>query len=129
MSYNYQINCNNQIKKSDTTKHLYQNSESDTNTYIFELFLKDKSNKNKIFRCIKKTDKGTLISPDDNVPYNSVIKYKLSVLNINNPDKTIVVKDYLNPLLTTTTFLDKNIYLEISQNPDKLMIFNYRITF
>ena len=46
MSYNYEINHNVQKKKSDNSKYTYRNNEIDSQTYIFELALKDKFNEN-----------------------------------------------------------------------------------
>ena len=42
MSYNYEINYNSQKKKTDNSKYIYKNNESDSQIYIFEIILKDK---------------------------------------------------------------------------------------
>ena len=54
-------------------------------------------------------------------------KYKLTVIDANNPEKTFIIKESIDPSLTTTTFLNKEIYLEITQNSEKQMDFNYHI--
>ena len=55
MSYNYEINYNVQKKKSDNSKYTYRNNEIDSQTYIFELALRDKFNETRVIRRIKKT--------------------------------------------------------------------------
>lgn len=127
MSYNYEINYNFQKKKTDNSKYIYKNNEIDSQTYIFELALKDKFNETHIIRRIKKCNQGNLISQDDNIQYNIIEKYKLTVIDANNPEKTFIVKELIDKSLTTNTFLNNDIYLEISQNAQKLMDFNYHI--
>ena len=104
MSYNYEINYNVQKKKSDNSKYIYRNNEIDSQTYIFELALKDKFNTIRVIRRIKKCNQGNLISSEDNI-----------------------IKESIDHSLTTNTFLNKEIYLEISQNLEKQMDFNYHI--
>lgn len=127
MSYNYEINYNVQKKKSDNSKYTYKNNEIDSQTYIFELALKDKFNKINVIRRIKKCNQGNLISAEDNIQYNMIEKYKLTVIDANDPEKTFIIKESIDHSLTTNTFLNKEIYLEISQNSEKQMDFNYHI--
>ena len=127
MSYNYEINCNIQKKKSEQTIYTYKHNETDAMTYIFELIFKDKFNQQQIIRRIKKSNMGNLISPDDNIQYNIINKYKLTVIDINYPENPIVVKDTINHQLSTTTFINDQIYLEINHNTNNLMDFNYNI--
>lgn len=127
MSYNYEINYNVQKKKSDNSKYTYKNNEIDSQTYIFELALKDKFNEIRIIRRIKKCNQGNLISSEDNIQYNMIEKYKLTVIDANNPEKTFVIKESIDHTLSTTTFLNNEIYLEIAQNSEKQMDFNYHI--
>jgi len=127
MSYNYEINYNVQKKKSDNSKYIYRNNEIDSQTYIFELALKDKFNTIRVIRRIKKCNQGNLISPEDNIQYNMIEKYKLTVIDANDPEKTFIIKESIDHSLTTNTFLNKEIYLEISQNLEKQMDFNYHI--
>ncbi len=127
MSYNYEINYNIQKKKSETTKYTYKNNEVDSQTYIFELVLKDKFNNIKVIRRIKTCNQGNLISTDDNISYNMIEKYKLSVIDVNYPNKPIVIKEQVNHSLTTNTYLSSDIYLEINQTLNNLLEFNYHI--
>lgn len=127
MSYNYEISNNVQKKKSDNSKYTYRNNEIDSQTYIFELALKDKFNETRVIRRIKKCNQGNLISTEDNIQYNMIEKYKLTVIDANNPENTIIIKESIDQSLSTTTFLNNDIYLEISQNHEKQMDFNYHI--
>jgi hypothetical protein len=127
MSYNYEINYNIQKKKNDASKYTYKNNEVDSQTYIFELVLKDKFNQLKVIRRIKKCNQGNLISVDDNISYNMIEKYKLTVLDVNYPDKPIVVKESINHSLSTNTFINNEIYLEINQGSNNCLDFNYHI--
>lgn len=127
MSYNYELNYNSQKKRSDNSKYTYKNNEIDSQTYIFEIALKDKFNNVQIIRRIKKCNQGNIISAEDNIQYNMIEKYKLTVIDANNPENTFVIKESIDHSLSTTTFLNNEIYLEITQNSDKFMDFNYHI--
>ena len=54
-------------------------------------------------------------------------KYKLTVIDANNPENTFIIKESIDPSLSTNTFLNNDIYLEITQNHEKQMDFNYHI--
>jgi hypothetical protein len=127
MSYNYEINYNIHKKKNEQSKYTYKNNEADSQTYIFELIFKDKFNNLKVIRRIKKCNQGNLVSVDDNILYNMIEKYKLTVLDVNYPDKPIVVKELVDHTLTTNTYLTNDIYLEINQTSTNLLEFNYHI--
>lgn len=128
MSYNYEINYNVQKKLNEQTKYTYRNCEIDSQTYIFELILKDKLNNLKVIRRIKKCNQGNLLSSDDNITYNMIDKFKLTVLDANKPENPIVVKESVNHSLSTTTYTNNEIYLEINQTSNDLMDFNYYIS-
>ena len=127
MSYNYEINYNIQKRKIESSKYTYKNNEVDSQTYIFELVLKDKFNNLNIIRRIKKCNQGNLVSSEDNINYNMIEKYKLTVLNINFPEKPIIIKEHINHLLTTNTFINNEIYIEINQGLNNCLDFNYHI--
>lgn len=127
MNNNYEINYNLNKKKSEQSKYTYKNNEIDSQTYIFELIFKDKFNNVKIIRRIKKCNQGNLVSSDDNISYNMIEKYKLTVLDVNNPDKPIIVKENVNHSLTTNSYLNNDIYLEINQSVNNMLEFNYHI--
>lgn len=126
MSYNYENNFNVQ-KKNDNSKYIYTKNESDSQIYIFELVLKDKFNTTNVIRRIKKCNQGNILSSDDNIQYDIIEKYKLTVIDANNPDNTFIIKELINTSLSTNTFINNFIYLEITQNSNKLMDFNYNI--
>jgi len=127
MSYNYEINYNIQKKRNEQTKYTYRNCEIDSQTYVFELILKDKLNNLKVIRRIKKCNQGNLLSSDDNVSYIMIDKFKLTVIDANKPEKPIIVKESVNHSLSTTTYNNNEIYLEINQMSNDLMDFNYYI--
>jgi len=127
MSYNYEINNNISKKKTEQSKYTYKNNEIDSQTYIFELILTDKFNNIKVIRCIRKCNQGNLVSSDDNILYNTIEKYKLTILDSNYPNKPIILKELINYSLTTNTYMTNNIYLEISQTSNNLLEFNYHI--
>lgn len=127
MSYNYEINYNIQKKKSEQSKYTYKNNEVDSQTYIFELILKDKFNQLKVIRRIKKCNQGNLVSDEDAIKYNMIKKYKLTVVDANYPEKPIIIKELFNNSLTTNTFLNNEIYLEINQISNNYLDFNYHI--
>jgi hypothetical protein len=127
MSYNYEINYNIQKRKSELSKYTYKNNEVDSQTYIFELILKDKFNQQKVIRRIKKCNQGNLVSDEDAINYNIIQKYKLTVIDVNYPEKPIIIKELLNNSLTTNTFLNNEIYLEINQISNNYLDFNYHI--
>jgi hypothetical protein len=127
MSYNYEINYNIQKKKSELSKYIYKNNEVDSQTYIFELILKDKFNQLKVIRRIKKCNQGNLVSDEDAINYNIIEKFKLTVIDVNYPEKPIIIKELLNNSLTTNTFLNNEIYLEINQISNNYLDFNYHI--
>jgi len=122
MSYNYEINLNNPKKKSEQSKYTYKTNESDSPTLIFELILKDKNNENIIIRRIKKSNQGVLITPEDNIKYNMMERYRLTIIDVNSPDNVIYVKDNINHTLSTNTFINNMIYLEISEMSDCMNI-------
>jgi hypothetical protein len=127
MSYNYEINNNTQIKKLEQSKYTYKNNEDLAQIFIFELILKDKFEQYKVIRKIKKTNHGNLLSHEDNIQYDFTNKFKLSVVNINNPNKPIILKNNINHILSCNTFINNEIYIEINQLQQNLMNINYHI--
>jgi hypothetical protein len=54
-------------------------------------------------------------------------KYKLTVININDPEKIIVVKSNFDNSISTNTFMNNMIYIEMTCDSNKNLIFNYMI--
>lgn len=127
MNYNYEIDFNIQKKNTPQLKYTYENNEIDSQTYIFELLLKDKFNNIKVIRRIKKCNQGNLVSFDDNILYSMIKKYKLTVLDINYPDKPIIVKEPIHHTIVTNTYSTNDIYIEINETLTNLLEFNYHI--
>ena len=123
MSTNYDISK----KKSEHSRYIYKDNELDSQTFIFELILVNKNENQQIIRKIKKSNQDSLITSEDNIDYNSVQKYKLTVIDISNPNEPIVVKEMIDHSLSTNTFLNNVIYLEITYDNNKNMIISYII--
>lgn len=128
MSYNYEINYNIQNKKCDISKYKCNTNESNNNTYIFELILKNNLKQSHIIRMIKNSNQGNLISSNDNILYNTINKYKLTVLDVKNPNNPIIIKDFIDHSLSSNIFYNNNIYLEINQTTNNYININYHLT-
>jgi hypothetical protein len=126
MSYNYEITYDNNKKKSEQSKYIYKNNELDSQTFIFELILKNKMNQNQTIRKIMKSNQGCLISYEDDIKYDTMQRYKLTVIDVNNMNEIIIIKDIIDHSLSTNTFMDEKIYLEITHT-NKLLNINYNI--
>jgi hypothetical protein len=109
------------------SKYIYKNTEIDTKTYIFELLLKDKDYNSKIYRCIKNSNRGKLITSNDNILYENIDNYKLSFVDIINPDKSIIINEFINHNLSSNIYIDNKICIEINKIKDKLLNMNYKI--
>ena len=129
MSYNYtyEVSNNSQKKKLEQSKYIYKNNEELSQIFIFELILKDKFEQHQIIRKIKKASHGNLVSLEDGIPYDFTNKFKLSVINVNNPDKPIILKHNINHILSCNTFINNEIYIEVIQLQNNLMSINYHI--
>ena len=125
MSYNYEITYDNNKKKSEQSKYVYKNNELDSQTFIFELILKNKMNQIQTIRKIMKSNQGCLISYEDDIKYDIMQRYKLTVIDVNNMNE-IIIKDIIDHSLSTNTFMDEKIYLEITHT-NKLLNINYNI--
>ena len=126
MSYNYEITYVNNKKKSEQSKYVYKNNELDSQTFIFELILKNKMNQNQTIRKIMKSNQGCLISYEDDIKYDIMQRYKLTVIDVNNMNEIIIIKDIIDHSLSTNTFMDEKIYLEITHT-NMLLNINYNI--
>ena len=117
----------NHYSTSKYNYNIYSNNKTNNGTYIFELILKDKLNNYHVIRRIKKSNKGKLISQNDKINYNFIDKYKLTILNLNDIDNPIIIKDEINNNLSNMVFNYDDIYLEINKTSDNLMVFKYSI--
>jgi hypothetical protein len=114
-------------KKLPASKYIYTNNGTNPQIYIFELILRDKLNNVNIIRHIMKCEQGNIVSDENNIYYELIEKYKLTVIDVNYPDNIIIVEEPIDHTLTMNTFYNNNIYLEISQTMNKLLCFNYKI--
>lgn len=123
----YDITNQYSTSKYNYNYQIYTNNKKNDGTYIFELILKDKLNNYHVIRRIKKSNKGKLISQNDKIYYNFFDKYKLTVLNINDINNPIIIKDEINNNMSNMIFNYNDIYLEITKTYDNLMVFKYLI--
>lgn len=121
------MNYNIQKNNVDYSKYVYKNNKIDTNTYIFELLLNDEEYNSKIIRCIKKCNQGKIITSDDNILYNNINNYKLSIIDANYPTESIVISEYINHNLLSNIYFDSKVYLEVNKK-NELLNMNYYIT-
>lgn len=119
MSYNNEITYNN-IKKYSYTKN-----ESDQQIFIFELILTTNKNDELTFRSITKNNQGTI--DIDDIQFNTINKFNLTILNINSFNKPIIIKKLIDHSLNYNTYSTDKIYLEINKIKNKFIGFNYNI--
>jgi hypothetical protein len=111
-------------------KNIYNINNDNNNTYIFELELKGSNNKNIIIRKIKKSNKGNIISQNDNIKPNMIKKFKLTIINLNNIDNPIIIKNDFNIFKLQDLILpegNNDIYLKFYETNDKLIEVKYII--
>lgn len=118
MNYNNEIIYNN-------TKYNYTNTETTAPIYIFELIIKTINDEKHLFRCIKKNNQGSI--DIDEILFNTVNKFKLTVLNINSLDKPLIFKKILDHSVNSNIYLTNEIYLEINKTGNNFIEFNYNI--
>ena len=70
---------------------------------------------------------GSLITLEDNIMYTDIEKFKLTIIDINFPDKPNVIKQTIDHNLSTNVFLNENVYIEINQTFNNNMLINYTI--
>lgn len=127
MSYNYEINDNNSVKKYVQSKYTCRTNENDSQTYIFEIILKNKSNNYQVIRCIKNANQGKIITNDDYILYDTIVKYKITLINVKHPNDPIIIKNNFDSSLTTNTHLNDDVYLEMNQTMEKYLEMTYNI--
>ncbi len=127
MSYNYEINYNISKKKSEQSKYTYRTVEDDSQIFIFELVLKNNMNESNTIRKLMKNTIGNLLTLEDNIMYDSIEKFKLTIIDINFPDNPVVIKYMIDHNLSTNVFLNNIVYIEISQTINNIMLINYTI--
>jgi hypothetical protein len=111
-------------------KNVYNINNDNNNTYIFELVLKGLMNNNIIIRKIKKSNKGNIISQNDNIKPEMINKFKLTIINLNNIDNPIIIKNDFDKFKSLDIFHPKgnnDIYLKFCQTKDKLIEVKYII--
>jgi len=119
MNYKNEVNYN-------ISKYNYVKTEPDQQLYIFELILKTTTDEDKIVRCIKKDNQG-IIDINENILFETINKFKLTILNVNSINNPIIIKKIIDHSINSNTFLTNNLYLEINRTNNNLIVFNYNI--
>ncbi len=102
------------LEQLDINKCIYGIKEDDSKLFVFELVLKKYGNqKAKIIRKIIRSDKGNLISPDENIKYSEIKKIYLTAINMNDPTTEILLTVTLDHYIKLTHYSDAYIKLNI----------------
>jgi hypothetical protein len=117
----------------DTVKqqynYSYKTNKPTSNILIFELRLNNyDSSKSIIKRCIKKTASGNILSSEDTIYYNQYNNFELTIIDADNVNNIIIIKDNIIKNDIQTIVSDDKIFLEIN-NKNNYMIFNYNLFF
>jgi hypothetical protein len=118
------MSYNNEIIYNYTKKYNYAKNETDQQVFIFELILTTITNEELTFRSIKKNNQGSI--DIDDIQFDTINKFNLTVLNINSFNKPIILKKIIDHNLNSNTYMTNKIYLEINKI-NKLIEFNYNI--
>jgi hypothetical protein len=106
--------------------YIYKMNKPTSHTLIFELILNN-FNKSITKRCIQKTINGELISEADNIFYNQYTHFDLTIMDADNINNIIIIKDNIMKDNLSTVINSDKIYLEINKLKNNLMTFNYCI--
>lgn len=115
----------NEILYDNNTKYNYTINETDQQIYIFELVLKTSNNEELIFRSIKKNKQGN-IDINNNILFDIINKFKLTILNMNDTNNKIIIKKIIDHSNNSNIYLNDKIYLEINKK-NNFIEFNYNI--
>lgn len=119
----------NLVKNDKENKVSYVKIENIGNLYLFEIFIKKNNNKSISFRKIKSNKVDKLFSLEDKIPYNSIQKIKINVLDINNTENSAAIKKKLNKKNNSNLISHKSINIEISKITLGYAECNYQILF
>lgn len=101
MSNNYELLDHPRLK------YIYNNVELANKIYIFELELIDVDNSKYFIRKLIKNSQGMLISDIDNILYEPIKRYNLTVIDINNLNNIYSA----NGEITSSIIKCNNIYI------------------
>ena len=124
------MSCVITSNKYYNNNNIYNINNDNNNIYIFELVLRGSMNNNIIIRKIKKSNKGNIISHTDNIKPEMINKFKLTIINLNNVDNPIIIKNCFDKFKSLDIFHPKGnneIYLKFCQTKDKLIEVKYII--
>jgi len=119
----------NLVKNNKENKYSHVKIENIGNLYLFEILIKKNNNKSISFRKIKSNKVDKLFSLEDKIPYNSIQKIKITVLDINNTENSAIIKQKLNKKKDSNLISRKSINIEISKITLGYAECNYQILF
>lgn len=108
-----------------STKYKYDYIESNKIIYIYEIELIDSYNNSIYIRKLIKDLSGIILLSQENINYNSIKQYKITLININNMDNIITHSGNIDDNMTLCFI--KNVILIKFINIDNLMNISYRI--
>ena len=102
------------LYETRNNKYSYSNQEVPEKKYLFELnFINSKNNY--IIRKIKSLSCDKLISLEDQIRFKDLQKIKITIINVNNPKKSLEMKIKINKNKNSFFISNKNIQFEISK--------------
>lgn len=111
---------------SNISKYNYRINENETEMFIFEVILKKFNHRNQKLRIIKDCRIGQLLTVINNINYNDIKKVLITAIDINNPNKEIIVECILNQSNKHTLFFNNDLFIEFYEK-NGLLESNYNI--
>jgi hypothetical protein len=125
MSNNYEIIQSFNQSKNNLINYTCTNIE-DNSTYIIEIELINTNNKSLFIRHIIKDKVGILINDTNNIIYNLISAYKITIININKLDNIITLEGIIDK--NDIIIVNNNIQITII-NMNKIMHSFYNLIF
>jgi len=125
MSNNYEIIQSFNQSKNNLINYTCTNIE-DNSTYIIEVELINTNNKSLFIRHIIKDKVGILINDTNNIIYNLISAYKITIININKLDNIITLEGIIDK--NDIIIVNNNIQITII-NMNKIMHSFYNLIF
>jgi hypothetical protein len=119
---NHYIEVVNPLK----SRYVYSNNETDAKIYICELEIMDISGVSHIIRKLIKSRSGFIVVPTDDILFNTINKYKLTIVNINDMSDIINIENACT--LNDNIIKTNNIVIHF-QNINNLVQCSYNILF
>jgi len=116
------------ITQKINNKHTYSYKDNETQIFMFELILQKNDIEKKI-RKLKKTRSGKLIDINDCILYKSVESIKITLIDINHPEKSHILEKKINNDLPFNIIQNEDIKIKISLQLLGLLNCEYQILY